>query len=295
MNLSALCQGEPVPFYPGVTPGMPRETYDRIPALSCTVLKKWLSLGEIPSKFAYWMRTRWEETPSEAMLIGNALDWRLLGSLFSSKYAIAPKLDRRTTAGKLAWQGFKSANKDKIVLTADQGEKVEAMAESVRTAETADGILSNCKKMVLCGELWGFPCKAELDLFTPNSEHILDLKTTRDVSEDWFGKAFIDLGYHYQASFYLALAKACGLDKTCFDFLCVENEAPWTCMVHCFDLEDFDHRLLYDACLIRLERAATEIAARLETNNFTNSKDWKPVKVPEWALHQAKLETLAIL
>jgi hypothetical protein len=295
MNLSALCHGDPLPFEPGIYPNMSRSDYDRLPALSATVLKKWLSLGEIPSKFAYWMQTRWDEAPSEAMLIGNALDWRLLGGLFSAKYAVAPDVDRRTTAGKAVWNGFKAANKGKTVLTAGQAEKVEAMTGSVRTAETADGILGNCKKMVLCGELWGFPCKAEVDLFTPTSEHLLDLKTARDVSEYCFGKALIDLGYDCQASFYLSLARACGLKKDIFDFLCVENEAPWTCMVYSFDLEDLDHRLLFDACLIKLERAANEIVTRLQTNNFTNSKDWKLVKVPEWALHQAKLETLAIL
>jgi len=292
MNLAALCHGEPVPFKPGVYREMPRLIYDRIPAFSCTALKKWISLGEIPSEFAYWMQMRWDETPSEAMIIGNALDCLLLDDLFSAKYAVAPEGDRRTTAGKAQWNAFQAAHKGKTVLTASQFDKVDTMAESVRRAPALDGVFDNCKKVVLCGELWGYPAKAEIDLFTPDSEHLLDLKTARDVSARWFSKAFLDLGYDYQASFYLALAQACGLKKRTFDFITVKNEAPWTCKVHAFDIDDPDHRIFFDACLLKLARAAGSITTRLERNNFTDSQDWELLQLPEWALHQAKMETL---
>jgi PDDEXK-like domain of unknown function (DUF3799) len=294
MNLAALCQGEPVPFKPGVYREMPRLIYDRIPALSCSALKKWLSLGELPSEFAYWMQTRWEETPSEAMLLGSALDCQLLDGDFSKRFAVAPAVDRRTTAGKAQWAAFVSANKGKTVLTAAQAEKVEAMSASISKAPALDGVFENCKKVVLCGELWGFPCKAEIDLFTPNSEHLLDLKTARDVSARWFSKTFLDLGYDCQASFYLSLAQACGIGKRTFDFLAVKNEPPWTCKVHVFDIDDPDHRILFDACQVKLARAAGSITTRLERNNFTDPQDWELLQLPEWALHQAKMETLAI-
>lgn len=294
MNLSALCKGDPVAFEPGIHAGLSRETYDRIPALSATVLKKWLSLGEIPSEFAYWMRTRWEETSSEAMLIGSALDCQLLDGDFSSRFAIAPDVDRRTNAGKAQWAAFNAGNKGKSVLTAGQGEKVEAMARALHASPSLDGVFNNCKKTVLCGELWGFPCKAEIDLYIAGSTHLLDLKTARDVSPHWFAKAFLDLGYDCQATFYLRLAQACALKKTIFDFLAVKNEAPWTCKVHSFDSEMIEHRILFEACLLKLERAANEIVARLETNNFTDPKDWELLQLPEWALRQAKMETLSI-
>ena len=293
MNLSALCHGDPLPFEPGIHVGVSREAYDRIPALSATVLKKWLSLGEIPSEFAYWMRTRWEETPSEAMLIGSALDCQLLDGDFSSRFAVAPDVDRRTTAGKAQWNAFKAANKSKTVLTASQSEKVAAMVQSLHVSPSLDGVFNNCKKTVLCGELWGFPCKAEIDLFTSNSEHILDLKTARDVSAHWFAKAFLDLGYDCQATFYLSLAQACGLDKQIFDFLTVKNEVPWTCKVHSFDINNQEHRILFDACSVKLARATGAVTTRLEFNNFTDPQDWELLQLPEWALRQAKMETLS--
>ena len=292
MNLSALCKGDPLAFKPGIYPNMPRSDYDRLPALSATVLKKWLSLGEIPSEFAYWMRNRWEETPSEALLLGSALDCQLLDGDFLDRFAVAPAVDRRTTAGKAQWSAFLAANKGKTALTAGQCEKVDAMAHSLRASPSLDGVFSNCKKTVLCGELWGFPCKAEIDLFIPGSTHLLDLKTARDVSAHWFAKAFLDLGYDCQATFYLCLAQACALKKRIFDFVAVKNEAPWTCKVHSFDSETIEHGILFEACRLKLDRAANEIVARLQTNNFTDPKDWELLQLPEWALRQAKMETL---
>jgi PDDEXK-like domain of unknown function (DUF3799) len=211
---------------------------------------------------------------------------------FLNRFAVAPALDRRTTAGKAQWSAFVGANKGKTVLTAAQAEKLEAMALSLNTSPSLDGVFDNCKKTVLCGELWGFPCKAEIDLYMAASIHLLDLKTARDVSSYWFAKAFLDLGYDCQATFYLSLAQACALKKTIFDFLAVKNEAPWTCKVHSFNSETIEHRIVFDACLVKLARAANEIVRRLQTNNFTDSQDWELLQLPEWALHQAKMETL---
>ena len=170
------------------------------------------------------------------------------------------------------------------------------MAESLRKAPALHGVFGNCKKTVLIGELFGFPVKCEVDLFLSQSEHLMDLKTARDVSSYWFAKAFLDLGYDCQATFYLLLAQACGLkEKKVFDFIAIKNEAPWTCKVHSFNIDKFDHRIIFDACSVKLARAAGAIATRLEFNNFTDPSDWELLEIPGWALSQAKLESLAIM
>jgi hypothetical protein len=294
MNTFArLCHGESEEFSPGIFTAMERSVYDRIPALSCSVLKKWLSFGEIPSEFAYWMRTRWEEPPTEAFLIGSALDCRLLDGDYEKRFAIAPKVDRRTNIGKAQWAAFEKANAGKTILTQEQGELVKAMAYSLLQSESLHGVFKNCQKTVICAKLSEYPSKAELDLFNPRSTHILDLKSCRDVSPKWFTKAFLDFGYAEQATFYLNIARAAGLDKSIFDFIAVKKEPPWTVKVYSFaPWEDPNHRILYDACCVRLAYAAGALAARLEANDFRDSQDWEFLKLPEYALYQAKLETL---
>jgi len=290
---TALCHGEPEPFDPGIYTDMNRSAYDRIPALSCSVLKKWLSLGEIPSKFEYWMKTRWEAPPTEAFLIGSALDCRLLDRDYSSRYAVAPKVDRRTNAGKAQWAAFEAANAGKTILTLEQGELVQQMAYSLLRSESLDGVFENCTKASVCTELFGYPVKSEFDLFNPNSTHLLDLKTCRDVSRKWFANAFLDYGYAEQATFYLTAAQAAGLEKKIFDFIGVEKEPPWAVKVYSFNpYENVKHSIMFEACRIRLARAAGGLVTRLERNDWRDDQDWEEVEISEWALSQAKLETL---
>jgi PDDEXK-like domain of unknown function (DUF3799) len=292
-TFAALCHGEPVPFEPGISLNLDRRIYDRIPALSSSVLKKWLSLGEIPSEFAYWMKTRWDQPPTEAFLIGSALDCRVLDDNYSNRFAVAPKVDRRTNAGKAQWAAFEAANAGKTVLTLEQGELVQQMTYSLLRSESLDGVFKNCTKTCVCTDLFGFPCKAETDLFNPQSDHILDLKSCRDVSPKWFAKAFLDFGYAEQATFYLSVARAAGIPKTIFDFIAVKKEAPWTVKVYSFTpYEDPDHWTLFEACQLRLARAAGGLVARLERDDWRDSQDWECIKLPEYVLRQAKLESL---
>jgi PDDEXK-like domain of unknown function (DUF3799) len=291
--LAPLCHGEPQEFAPGIYPALERSVYDRIPALSCTALKKWLSLGEIPSEFAYWMKNRWQEPPTEAFLIGSALDCQLLDKDYSSRFAVAPKVDKRTNAGKAQWAAFESKNAGKTILTQEQGELVQQMAYSLLQAESLQGVFEYCQKTCVCAELFGFPCKAENDLFNPLTTHILDLKSCRDVSPKWFAKAFLDFGYAEQATFYLAMAQAAGLEKKIFDFIAVKKEPPWTVKVYSFAPWDYeDHWTLYDACLVRLARAAGGLVTRLEHNAWRDDQDWEPIRIPEYTIRQAKLESL---
>jgi hypothetical protein len=293
-HLDRLCRGEPLRFEPGIYPNMNRLDYDNCPALSCTALKKWLSLGAKPSKFNYWLKNRWDKPPTEAFLIGSALDCRLLdGRGYSSHFAVAPKVDRRTNAGKAQWAAFEAASPGKTILTLEQGELVQQMAYSLLRTESLQGVFEHCQKTSICDPLFGFPCKAEIDLFNPNSTHLLDLKTCRDVSEEWFKKAFIDYGYAEQASFYLMLAQAAGLEKRIFSFIGVEKEPPWAVEVYSFaPWEDEKHWMLFDACRLRLARAAGALVTRLERDDWRDDQDWKMIPIDEWVLREAKLETL---
>jgi PDDEXK-like uncharacterized protein DUF3799 len=294
--LIKLIRGEkPASIKPGIYFDMPRQIYDNIAALNCTVLKKWLAVSDIPSEFAYWNRTHWDESPTEALLIGSALDSYLLNADFDHQFAVAPKVDRRTTTGKTQWADFESLNVGKTILTEDQFEKVHCMSSSLRECPAVDGVFQHCQKAVLVGELFGFSCKMECDLWNERIFHILDLKTCRDVSPKWFTKAFIDFGYSLQATFYLLLAQACGFEnKKIMSFVAIKNEEPWTVAVYSFaPYENPDHWLLFDACRLQLARAAGALVLRLERNDWRDDQDWKSLIIPEWSLRQAKLEALA--
>jgi hypothetical protein len=310
MNLSALCRGEPSPIKAPGAYSMERDAYDNLPAFSRTVLLKWISLGAIPSEFAYWLRNRWEEPISESQLIGSALDCMLLESQqFANRFAVVPqdapsKPNSRTRNAKNPspasqaaiawWNKFEGDAAQKQILTHTQCTTCLEMRLALSQADSVQGVFEHCKKTVLIGELFNFPAKAEIDLWNERIPHILDLKSAVDVSPTAFSNAAIKFGYLEQATFYLELAHACGFpEKKIFSFVAIKNERPWTVKVYSFTpFEDPDHFILYDAARRKLSRAATTIADRLETNNFQDPQDWELMQFPEWTLRQAKMETL---
>jgi hypothetical protein len=313
MNLDALCHGTPVAVEPGVHLNMPRTEYDRIPAISATVLKKWLQLEAVPSEFSYWLKTRWDEPISESLLIGLALDTMLLEpGLFERKFAVIPenaptKPSRRQreakkpspeSIGAIAWwDSFNAKANGKQILTNPQCEIVNRMLAALRESQSIDGVFENCQKVVLIGELFGLPAKAEIDLWNVRIPHILDLKTAADVSPIWFADAARKFGYLEQASFYLLLARACGFDfKRIFTFIAVRNTAPWTVKPHQFaPFDDTDHWGLFEGTSARLKRAAAELSQRLDAGEFQDDLDWQLLKFPEWVVRNAKMDQLAML
>lgn len=59
---------------------------------------------------------------------------------------------------------------------------------------------------------------------------IWDIKTTKEVNPlKTFWKSVIDYGYHFQASLYMAGARAAGLPATQFLFLVTSTAAPYEC------------------------------------------------------------------
>jgi PDDEXK-like domain of unknown function (DUF3799) len=293
INFDALCHGVPFHVEPGLHLDLNHEVYQNIPALSCSVLKKWIALQEIPDEFAWWLSQRWKQEQTESLLVGSALDCMLIDNKFSERFAVAPAGDRRTSVGKAIWSSFQDANQGKTILSTEQFQRVSQMAASIRNAPAAEGVFSHCRKVVLVGELFGFPWKAEMDLWHSNIPHILDLKTARDVSPKWFTKACIDLGYDLQASSYLLLAQACGFEKKIFSFVAVKNEEPWTVKVHPFaPFEIPKDQIIFEGNRACLAAAAQELVTRLEHMNFEANNDWEPMEWPEWRLRQAKMEAL---
>jgi PDDEXK-like domain of unknown function (DUF3799) len=316
MSFEALCRpdGPVASLETGVYRGLDRLVYDSIPALSATVLKKWLVLGAIPSKFAYWLKERWQEVPSEALLIGGALDCSLLEPKdFHLRYAVIPENAPRrpdsrkrnaknpsedTIAAIAWWDKFNAEAQGKRILSVAQHEICLRMRDAIQAAPSIEGVFDHCQKVVIVGELFGFPAKAEIDLWNPSIAHIFDLKSTADVLPDGFAyAASVKFGYVEQAVFYLELARACGhLTKEAFTFIAVENAAPWTVRPYPFTpFEDSDHWALYDATRTCLRLAAERLARRLEANDFRDDQDWTPLKFPEYVIRQAKLKSLEAL
>jgi PDDEXK-like domain of unknown function (DUF3799) len=308
-SLALLCNGTPLEMEPGIHFDMPRSDYDRIPALSSTVIRKWLSLGAKPEDFLYWLMNRWDEPVTEAKLVGSALDTLVLEpGKFGDRFAVVPegaptrpgnrlrnarKPSPATLEAIAYWDKFLGKAEGKEVLTADQHGRATMMCSALRHAEGTEHVFTHCRKAVLLAELFGVPCKCEIDCWNEKVPHIMDVKSAQSVSGKGFVKAIIDYQYVEQATWYLLMANACGVKKKIFSFVAVKNEEPWSIKALNFRPQQNEkHVVIFDACQKRLCQAAEIIAKRLEARNWRDEQQWTDVEFPEWYLRQAEAEAV---
>ncbi len=78
----------------------------------------------------------------------------------------------------------------------------------------------------------GIWCRARLDWLTTDRRVILDYKSSASAQPHWFSRQIANIGYDFQAAFYLRGLKACGHPNAQFLFLAQEVDAPHACSLH---------------------------------------------------------------
>lgn len=178
------------------------------------------------------------EPPSEAMLLGSALHAYLLErERFSDMVAVRPHgIDRRTKAGKAAWEEFLAFSGDKIVIDRDQMKRVQAMADGVAASEVATDLLAadGRREQVITWERVDIACKARLDLLL-DAGIVVDVKTAADPSPEGFASAAHRFGYHRQAAWYLD-----GTECSEFLFIAIGTSEPYEVGVYELDADSLD-------------------------------------------------------
>lgn len=208
-----------------IIPGLTDAEYDEIDAVRCTDIKKIVS--STPAQY------RWEKDnpPAErpAPFVEGSLVhcMTLEPSQVSARYDYPPKVDRRTKEGKAIWEAFCERAEGKDVVTQEVWENCQLMANAVRGNELANGLIdAGQKELVVVWQPDAFPFRLKAKLDVLHGQMIGDLKTTRDASPREFGRSCVNYGYDLQAFWYMAGARACGMDVVDFVFLCVEKTAP---------------------------------------------------------------------
>lgn len=179
--------------------------------------------------------------PTRALEAGRAIHAILLQpDLLDSEFVVAPKLDRRSKAGKEAWANFESMNQFKTIITPDEHEMLTGIRDSVwGQGDTAiTELLSATGKNEVCA-VWddnelGVRCKARLDRFTLLNGWpcVVDLKSTRDADRHWFSKDLYRLKYHTQAAYYIDGLKALHDVDRRFVIVALEKDEPYCCVAY---------------------------------------------------------------
>lgn len=227
-------------YEPGVYPDMPEADYHGLPHLSSTVLKEVMS--RTPAHALHRMETPLD---SEALVSGSALHCLVLRPEdFGREFAVGPLADRRTKAGKSAWQAFEAdaLASGATALKPSQYRDVLQMSEAIGRHEQAKALLAAApdREVSVIGEIGGVPCRARFDALGPNLA--VDVKTTSSgTSEHSVTRSAIDFGWPIQQAFYrLVYQSATGaeLPLDYMAFVVVEKTAPHFVRVVRFNAED---------------------------------------------------------
>lgn len=292
---------------PGIYPAMSREDYIRIPAFNQSSLKKYLALAvegddfhRCPGKFHHWLTVgRHKDKPSEAMIVGSALDSFLLdGGDFDKRFAVLPenaprkptpmqrnakKPSPETVASVQFWDRWEANLVGRTEISRETLIQVEGMAKALREHKDVAPILSHCHKAVAVAEIAGFPVKAEFDLWSPKSDVICDLKTTTDVSDGAFSRLSWNFGYHAQMAWYLEIANALGYAKDRAILIAIERDDPHWVNAPAYSRGDAE--LFY--ALRRLFKAMDAMSERMVSGEWPGYQPFRKMTYPAWATKEA--------
>lgn len=178
-----------------------------------------------PNHYIQYVHRQFEPTP--AMTMGSAIHCRILEPQeWDARYIEAPKVDRRTKAGKSEWEEFTEAAGEREALTWEQMRTVEAASAAVWSDPNAKDLLEACTDFEQNGDtrIQNVPYRGIADALGQN--YAIDIKTTFDASSDAFTRQAYNLLYHEQAAAYRRI-----FDRERFYFITVETQAPYNTQV----------------------------------------------------------------
>lgn len=190
---------------------------------------------------------------SKEQEFGAALHTRVLEPhLFEGLYLVAPKVDRRTRAGKETWAEFEVEARGRFLLEAGDRDRIEDIARSVERHPAAQEILA-APGMNEVTVIWDqrveheddysvVRARARLDILRHIADDtwIWDLKTTQDASQRGFERQVAQYHYNMQLGWYSLGLDALNPAPRRAGFIAVEKERPFAVNVMELDAMDLE-------------------------------------------------------
>lgn len=184
-----------------------------------------------------------------AMALGSLLHARLLEpETFEEKFSIAPVIDKRTKAGKEAFEKFQeSLSPDVTIITHDDVSQSTRMLDAIRENTASSYFLDSPtalkeQEMDIVAKVDGMdiPFKFICDIYDPEKGFVVDVKTVSSYDPlDW-AKECVFSGYLRQLALYRFLLRYNQVQiNSCVHIVVDKGEFP-TAMVVEFDSSDVD-------------------------------------------------------
>lgn len=211
----------------GIHYGVPDKVYHRWEGLSSHRLNQ-LAEGDTPARLRYDMLH--PKPPTDDQNIGTAAHYKVLEpDLFDKRVVKGLDHDHRSKANKASWATFEKENVGKIILKPEDYDKALVWGNNIMEHPAAAALreMAEAVELTLIWQFMGAWCKNRLDLWVPELEAIIDIKTGRETNDPDFEKAACNYGYHRQGGFYLEGANKCGLPAKYYILIVLEKAKPY--------------------------------------------------------------------
>lgn len=206
---------------------MTEQEYNKAPGIRRSLL--W-ELRKSPAHLKWRMDNPPEATP--ALIFGQALHCMLLTPEdYGRQFAVMPNVDRRTKAGREAWDAAAAQAQGRTQIAFDWAEQIAGMVQAVRgnpmSARLLDG--PHETSYFWADPLTGEACKCRTDAETVVGDMhlIVDIKTCQDASTAEFMRDAIRYGYDVQAAMYTDGVRTATDREAMFVFIAVEKTPPY--------------------------------------------------------------------
>lgn len=199
------------------------------PAMSSSDLKQVL---RSPAHYIAYKADRPAET--KAQRFGSLAHKAILEPRFYHPL-VAPKVDRRTKEGKLAWEQFLASAVDVDVLDQDEYVAVEGMIAAVKESPEAQRLLKTGVAEISAYSSHGLiDIRCRPDWRCDERKLLVNLKTAEDASPDAFERQIASYKYHLQMAvetFICAMIWQIPSTDIQYRWLVVEKEPPYAVSV----------------------------------------------------------------
>ena len=206
---------------------MTEQEYNKAPGIRRSLL--W-EIRRSPAHLKWRMENPPEATP--ALIFGQALHAAVLTPEdYGRQFAVMPNVDRRTKAGREAWEAAAAEAQGRTQIAFDWAEQIADMVQAVRGNQMAARLLDGPHETSYfwADTLTGEACKCRTDAETDIGDMhlIVDVKTCQDASTDAFVRDSLNYGYDVQAAMYTDGYKAVTGREATFVFIAVEKNPPY--------------------------------------------------------------------
>lgn len=203
---------------------MTEQEYRQHPAVNKSTL--W-EMRKSPAHYKWSLEHQREDTA--ALKFGRAFHMAVLQpEEFNSSYLIAPDIDRRTKAGREAWQQFLAEAGNKELISQSDYDMINGMYEAIWTNDDAKALLEECeteKPVFWVDDATGIECKCKMDAVKPGT--LVDLKSCGDASTNAFMREALKYGYDVQSAHYLRGYRSIYTEQAAFWFIAAEKTPPY--------------------------------------------------------------------